>query len=161
MSQARKALRLRAEVPADVPHTPLPLSFAILEADGRAKLFIDQRKLAPETRAHLGNEVAIERPEALGPALDVLGGAGAKVLADPTSAAAWVFDRLAAGKAKIVPADDPVQLIKACKNTVEVDAAHARSNLRLIEHLEDHDDIQRVTANFEIPDEVFAEAASA
>jgi transcriptional/translational regulatory protein YebC/TACO1 len=47
------------------------------------------------------------------------------------------------------------------KNTVEVDAAHARSNLRLIEHLEDHDDVQRVTANFEIPDEVFAEAASA
>ncbi len=47
------------------------------------------------------------------------------------------------------------------RNTVEVDAAHARSNLRLIEHLEDHDDVQRVTANFEIPDEVFAEAASA
>ncbi len=47
------------------------------------------------------------------------------------------------------------------KQTVELDAAHARQNLRLIDHLEDHDDVQRVTANFEIPDEVLAEAASA
>ncbi|HET7677000.1 MAG TPA: YebC/PmpR family DNA-binding transcriptional regulator [Candidatus Limnocylindrales bacterium] len=47
------------------------------------------------------------------------------------------------------------------KNTVEIEAGQARQNLRLIENLEDHDDVQRVTANFEIPDEVFAEAASA
>ena len=56
---------------------------------------------------------------------------------------------------------DSAELAMQAMNTVEVDAAHARSNLRLIEHLEDHDDVQRVTANFEIPDEVFAEAASA
>jgi YebC/PmpR family DNA-binding regulatory protein len=47
------------------------------------------------------------------------------------------------------------------KSTVEIDAAHVRQNLRLIENLEDHDDVQRVTANFDIPDEVLAEAASA
>jgi len=46
-------------------------------------------------------------------------------------------------------------------STVELDAARARQNLRLIDDLEDHDDVQRVTANFEIPEEVFAEAASA
>jgi len=56
---------------------------------------------------------------------------------------------------------DAAELTMQATNTVEVDAAHARSNLRLIENLEDHDDVQRVTANFEIPDEVFAEAASA
>ncbi len=33
-----------------------------------------------------------------------------------------------------------------------------RQNLRLVEKLEDHDDVQRVTANFEISDEVLAEA---
>lgn len=47
------------------------------------------------------------------------------------------------------------------KTTVEVDAGHARQNLRLVEHLEDQDDVQRVTANFDIPDEVLAEAGSA
>ncbi len=45
------------------------------------------------------------------------------------------------------------------KQTVELDAARARQALRLIEMLEDLDDVQRVTANFEIPEEVFAEVA--
>ena len=44
------------------------------------------------------------------------------------------------------------------KTTVELDGQHARQNLRLIETLEDHDDVQRVTANFDIPDDVLAEA---
>jgi len=45
------------------------------------------------------------------------------------------------------------------KNTVEVDENRARQNLRLVEMLEDLDDVQRVTANFEIPEELFAEVA--
>jgi YebC/PmpR family DNA-binding regulatory protein len=47
------------------------------------------------------------------------------------------------------------------KTTIEVEASQARQNLRLIEMLEDHDDVQRVTANFDLPAEVLAEAASA
>ncbi len=43
------------------------------------------------------------------------------------------------------------------KNTVELDEGKARQCLRLIELLEDHDDIQRVTANFEIPEAILAE----
>jgi YebC/PmpR family DNA-binding regulatory protein len=45
------------------------------------------------------------------------------------------------------------------KNTVEVDEQRARQNLRLVEMLEDLDDVQRVTANFDIPEELFAEVA--
>jgi YebC/PmpR family DNA-binding regulatory protein len=45
------------------------------------------------------------------------------------------------------------------KNTVEVDEQRARQNLRLVELLEDLDDVQRVTANFDIPEEIFAEVA--
>ena len=45
------------------------------------------------------------------------------------------------------------------KNTVEVDGQRARQNLRLVESLEDLDDVQRVTANFDIPEDVFAEVA--
>jgi YebC/PmpR family DNA-binding regulatory protein len=47
------------------------------------------------------------------------------------------------------------------KTTIEVEPSQARQNLRLIEMLEDHDDVQRVTANFDLPAEVLAEAASA
>ena len=56
---------------------------------------------------------------------------------------------------------ESAELTMRARNVVEVDGPHARQNLRLIEALEDHDDVQRVTANFEIPDDVFAEAASA
>ena len=45
------------------------------------------------------------------------------------------------------------------KNTVEVDEQRARQNLRLVENLEDLDDVQRVTANFDIPEQLFAEVA--
>jgi len=45
------------------------------------------------------------------------------------------------------------------KQTVELDSTKARQALRLVEQLEDLDDVQRVTANFDIPEDVFAEVA--
>jgi YebC/PmpR family DNA-binding regulatory protein len=42
---------------------------------------------------------------------------------------------------------------------VDLDSSKARQALRLVELLEDLDDVQRVTANFEIPEDVFAEVA--
>lgn len=45
------------------------------------------------------------------------------------------------------------------RQTVELDANKARQALRLVELLEDLDDVSRVTANFDIPEEVFAEVA--
>jgi YebC/PmpR family DNA-binding regulatory protein len=45
------------------------------------------------------------------------------------------------------------------KQTVELDSAKARQALRLVELLEDLDDVSRVSANFDIPEDVFAEIA--
>ncbi len=45
------------------------------------------------------------------------------------------------------------------KQTVELDSHKARQALRLVELLEDLDDVQRVTANFDIPEDVYAEVA--
>jgi Xaa-Pro aminopeptidase len=109
----------------DVPHTPLPLSFAILRDDGSVDLFIDSRKLSPGVAEHLGNGVAIQPPADFGPALEALGEGGRRVLADPTSAASFVFDRLKAGGAEIVNGADPCAMPKSCKNAVEVDGARA------------------------------------
>jgi Xaa-Pro aminopeptidase len=117
----------------DVPHTPLPLSFAMLRPDASVTLFIDPRKLAPGLERHLGNAVAIEPPERLGPALDALaaqtGSVGGRVQVDPATAASWIFDRLAAAGARIHRAPDPCLLPKACKNPTEIEgtrAAHRR-----------------------------------
>ncbi|MDR2503918.1 MAG: YebC/PmpR family DNA-binding transcriptional regulator, partial [Deltaproteobacteria bacterium] len=43
------------------------------------------------------------------------------------------------------------------KNLLPVDAAAGRKLLRLVEALEDNDDVQNVYANFDLPDEAFEE----
>ena len=45
------------------------------------------------------------------------------------------------------------------KNLVELEADRARQNLRLVEALEELEDVQRVSANFDIPEDIFAEVA--
>src|SRR5207244_12267722 len=109
----------------DVPHTPLPLSFAILRQDGSVTLFIDRRKLAPGLERHLGNGVTLMPQEELGPALDTLAAAGGRIQIDRATAASWVFDRLGAAGVQIHRAADPCLLPKACKNLVELDGTRA------------------------------------
>jgi len=120
----------------DVPHTPLPLSFCILRADGTAELFIDRRKLSRETEAHLGNAVAIRPPGELGAGLDAL--KDLRVQCDPATGAAWIFERLAKAGAQVQRGVDPCQLPKARKNQVELDgtrAAHRRDGAALTRFL--------------------------
>jgi YebC/PmpR family DNA-binding regulatory protein len=57
-----------------------------------------------------------------------------------------------------MPIDSAEQTMVA-KQTVELDSQHARQALRLVEALEDLDDVSRVSANFDIPEDVFAEVA--
>ncbi len=55
---------------------------------------------------------------------------------------------------------ESAELTMQPKTPIEVDEQTARQNLRLIESLEDLDDVQRVSANFDLPAEVLAEAAA-
>lgn len=105
---------------SDVPHNPVPLSFALLKDDATVDLFIDQRKLSPDIGAHLGNAVALHAPEALGDALDALGGAKRRVRLDSATAPSWAAARLAAAGATLAKGEDPCLLPKACKNPVEL-----------------------------------------
>jgi Xaa-Pro aminopeptidase len=119
----------------DVPHTPLPLSFAVLDRDATVDLFIDSRKLTPGLPAHLGNAVRVAEPDRFGPFLETLVAGGKRVQVDPALATAWVFDQL--GEAAI-RAPDPCQLPKACKNAVELDGtreAHRRDGAALTRFL--------------------------
>ena len=116
----------------DVPHTPFALSFAILNADGSTDLFMDARKSSPELVKHLGNAVRLRDPKDFAPSLDAL--KGKSVVADPSTGASAIFDRLTMAGAKIRRAPDPVQLPKACKNPVEIEGtrkAHIRDGAAL------------------------------
>jgi len=58
-------------------------------------------------------------------------------------------------EAGIKPEVSQITLIP--KDTVDLDAPTARKVLRLMENLDDHDDVQSVSSNFNIPDDVMAE----
>ena len=65
-------------------------------------------------------------------------------------------------KEKLESANVPLasaQVTMVPKNTVAVDEKHVEQILKLTEELEDHDDVQSVSANFDIPSE-FLEKAS-
>jgi YebC/PmpR family DNA-binding regulatory protein len=55
---------------------------------------------------------------------------------------------------------ESAELSMTARNMVELDAGRARQAIRLIDLLEDQDDVQRVTANFEIPEELMAEVGA-
>ncbi len=122
----------------DVGHTPLPLSFALIHADGHADLFINAAKVNDAARAHLGNVVTLREPDELGAALAALGADKKTVLVDPATCASWINDRLAASGAKVKRGTDPCELPKACKNNAEVagtKAAHKRDGVALTRFL--------------------------
>ena len=54
---------------------------------------------------------------------------------------------------------DSAETTMVARQMVDLESSKARQALRLVELLEDLDDVQRVTANFEIPEDVFAEVA--
>lgn len=134
----------------DVIRTPLPLSQAIVKADGSARLFIDPRKVTNELPGWLGDAVTVETPEALEGALGAL--SGQKVLIDPGQSSAWYFDRLEAAGATVVRGMDPCTLPRAAKNPVEIEGsrqAHIRDGAALARFLHWVD----TTAQAELPDE--------
>ena len=122
----------------DLTYTPVALCFAILHADASVDLFIDRRKFSGELAQHLGPEVRHAQPDALGAALARLGAGKKRVVADPGTCAAWIFDRLAESGAVILRAPDPCLLPKACKNPVELEGtrnAHRRDGAALTRFL--------------------------
>ena len=102
---------------SDVERTPVALSFVLAHADGTVELFIEETKVTPDLRAHLGNAVRIAPRAAFVPALQALG--GKRVAVDPESAVQAVFATLKSAGAEVVEERDPCVLPKACKNATE------------------------------------------
>ncbi len=122
----------------DVENTPLPLSFALLHANGEVDWFVDTRKLTAPVRQHVGNAVSIHEPDALESELKALGGNERTVQLDETTMGVWFFDTLEQAGARIIKAPDPCALPKARKNDVEqagTRAAHVRDGAALTNFL--------------------------
>jgi Xaa-Pro aminopeptidase len=120
----------------DVEHTPVALSFALVNEDGTAELFVAPEKIGDEVRQHLGNGVRVHDRDSFAPYLASL--AGKTVVADPERAVAAIFEALESAGAKVIQKRDPAVLPKAIKNGAEIGghrAAQARDGAALTRFL--------------------------
>ncbi|MEA2893539.1 MAG: Xaa-Pro aminopeptidase [Bradyrhizobium sp.] len=123
---------------ADVSHTPLPLSYALVPKDGRPTLFIDHRKLSNSARDHLEQNADVREPDALTPQLTELAQRGASIALDNATAADALSRLIAGAGGKVLRGADPVALLKAAKNPTEIEgtrAAHRRDAVALARFL--------------------------
>jgi len=123
---------------ADVSHTPLPLSYALVPKHGRPQIFIDHRKLSNSSRHHLEASANVLEPDALIVTLRDLASTGASIALDSATAADALGRLIVAAGGKPVRSSDPVALLKAIKNPVEIKGtmtAHRRDAVALAKFL--------------------------
>src|ERR1700744_2633176 len=96
---------------ADVAHTPLPLSYALVPKDGRPTVFIDHRKLSNSARDHLEHNADVREPEALTHELTTLAQRGASIALDSATAADARARLIISAGGKILRGSDPVTLL--------------------------------------------------
>jgi Xaa-Pro aminopeptidase len=123
---------------ADVSHTPLPLSYALVPMDGRPTVFIDHRKLSNSARDHLEQSADVAEPDTLVPRLTELARSGASIALDSATAADALSRLIVSAGGKPVRGSDPVSLLKAVKNPVEIEGtrnAHRRDAVALARFL--------------------------
>jgi Xaa-Pro aminopeptidase len=111
----------------DVSHTPVALAYALVHVDGTADLFVEQEKVTPELRQHLGNGVRLHERAAFEGALVQL--AGKTVAVDSERSVAAIFSGLEQAGAKVVEVRDPTVLPRATKNEAEL-AGHRAAQQR-------------------------------
>ncbi|MBR0740470.1 aminopeptidase P family protein [Bradyrhizobium liaoningense] len=123
---------------ADVAHTPLPLSYALVPKEGRPTIFIDHRKLSNLTRDHLEQSADVHEPGAMAPTLMALARSGAAIALDNATAADALGRLIAGAGGKPVRGSDPIALLKAVKNASEIagtQTAHRRDAVALARFL--------------------------
>ncbi|MBV8823685.1 MAG: aminopeptidase P family protein [Hyphomicrobiales bacterium] len=110
---------------SDVAHTPLPLAFALVPKQGRPALYVDGRKLTNTVRDRLEELADVREPAALESDLATLGSAGHIVRLDQATAADALARTITAAGGKLSRGSDPIALMKAVKNAVEIEGARA------------------------------------
>jgi Xaa-Pro aminopeptidase len=122
----------------DVSHTPLPLSYALVPKTGRPTVFIDHRKLSNSARDHLEHTADVAEPDTLLFKLTELARSGAAIALDGATAPDALSRLISTAGGKPVRGNDPVSLLKAVKNSTEIEgtrAAHRRDAVALVRFL--------------------------
>jgi Xaa-Pro aminopeptidase len=123
---------------SDVAHTPIPLAFALVGKDGRPALYLDGRKLTNAVRDTLEEIADLRAPDRLSDDLKALGAGGKTIRFDQATAADALTRIATEAGGKPMRAADPITLMKAVKNSAEIDgarAAHRRDGAAMVTFL--------------------------
>ncbi|WP_413988436.1 aminopeptidase P family protein [Labrys okinawensis] len=121
----------------DVSHTPLPLSYALVPAEGQPTLFADGRKLSNAVRDDLSHHMAIAEPRQIEAVLAETV-KGKTVRLDPNMVVEHFATLVERAGGKIQKGGDPVALLRAVKNEAEragTRAAHIRDGVAFVNFL--------------------------
>lgn len=122
----------------DVPHTPHPLSRAIITVEGKAEIFLDERKAGIEQRAYLGQLASQYPPAQFLARLAYYSKGGGKILIDPDLTPLVIASTVEAAGGVVTEYADPARLPRACKNETELQgsaSAHLQDGAAMVEFL--------------------------
>jgi Xaa-Pro aminopeptidase len=122
----------------DVPHTPHPLSRAIIHANGKAEIFLDKAKTGIEEEAYLTQISDRRAPENLEDRLKDLAVAKAVIETDPAIAPYALTRLIVEAGGALKDQTDPCSLPRAQKNDTELAgsrAAHLQDGAAMVEFL--------------------------
>jgi Xaa-Pro aminopeptidase len=114
---------------SDVAHTPVALAFAIVPAEGEARLYIDAGRLTDAAKAALAGLAEIRPPAAFEEDLAALGAEHRTVQLDQATAASAIAQAVTGHGGKAPRGIDPIAAMKTAKNETEIAgsrAAHKR-----------------------------------
>jgi Xaa-Pro aminopeptidase len=109
---------------SDVAHTPLPLAFAVVPQEGKPALYVDSAKLSNAVRHNLEEIATIREAADFIRELTALGLTGKTVRLDQATAADALARIVTVSGGKVTRGPDPIALMKAVKNPVEIEGAH-------------------------------------
>jgi Xaa-Pro aminopeptidase len=123
---------------SDVEHTPLALAWAIVPKVGRPMIYLDGRKLSNDVRYALEDVADLREDEQFTHDLSVLGEQHKIVRLDQATATDAMQRIISAGGGKPTSGPDPLALMKAIKNTTEIEgarSAHRRDGVAVVRFL--------------------------
>jgi Xaa-Pro aminopeptidase len=121
---------------ADVAHTPLPLSCAIVSVEDAASLYIDDAKLTDAARTALAGLAETRAPAAFAEDLAALGNQTIRL--DQATAAKAIAQAITGHGGRAPRGPDPIAVMKAVKNATEIAgsrAAHLRDGAAVVKFL--------------------------
>lgn len=120
---------------SDIPHIPVALSYAIVNADGTLDWFIDAARVPADIVQSFGNRVGIHAPQDLPAIMAKLKG---RVLVDERRTPLWFVEQLTAHGIETLDAKEPSIALKARKTKEEqraMRAAHVRDGVAIVKFL--------------------------